>query len=237
MTAPAVVLFPGLGADAELFKKQSAHFGSALVVPRFLDPKPDETLEDFAIRTAEALVSEYGADTLARSVIGGFSFGGMLAQEIARRIRVSAVALLAGLRSHEAVTPGFRAQVQALRVLPDPVVRAGLLNVGVRFVAGKDRLAEDDTESLRAMARRVDLGFFRWSSRAASQWTGQPLADSLEIPVRHLHGRRDPIIPVPAMHEPYVEWLEDGGHLIVYTHEAQVNAWLEQLMRSLRTQR
>lgn len=237
MTGPDVILFPGLGADAELFKKQTAHFGSALRVPRFLDPKPDETLEDFAIRTAEALASEIGADTLVRSIIGGFSFGGMLAQEIARRTRVGAVALLAGLPSHEAVTPGFRAQVQALRVLPDPVVRAGLLNVGVRFVAGKDRLDEADTESLRAMARRVDLGFFRWSSRAASLWTGEALPQSLGIPVRHLHGRRDPIIPVPATHEPHVEWLEDGGHLIVYTHGAQVNAWLEQLIRSVRTQR
>lgn len=47
----------------------------------------------------------------------------------------------------------------------------------------------------------------------------------LGIPIVHLHGRHDWVIPVVTADT--TEILEDGKHLITWTHASAVNAFLE----------
>ncbi len=76
MSVP-LILLPGLAASREVFEPQRKRFPS-LIVPEW--PKPDrgETLSQYAERFAASLVPE------GPCVLGGLSFGGMLAQEMAR---------------------------------------------------------------------------------------------------------------------------------------------------------
>jgi hypothetical protein len=64
-----LVLLPGLGADADLLEPQRRAFPDLEVLP-WLDPRPDESLDEFGRRMAEASTARRG------SVIGGVSFGG-----------------------------------------------------------------------------------------------------------------------------------------------------------------
>src|SRR6185503_21033432 len=83
-----LVLLPGLGADAALFEPQRAAF-PGLEVPPWLDPHPGETLPAFAARMADRV------GPTGPLVLGGVSFGGMVALEMARLVQPRAVVLVA----------------------------------------------------------------------------------------------------------------------------------------------
>src|SRR5215510_13793278 len=70
-----VVLLPGLGADERLFAPQRAVL-PGLIVPRWPEPRRDDSLPRFAARLADAVPK---SDDL---FLGGSSFGGMVALEL-----------------------------------------------------------------------------------------------------------------------------------------------------------
>ncbi len=77
------------------------------------------------------------------------------------------------------------------------------------------------------MARDCDPGFVKWSAWATAHWKGEPQLSggSAKVPIRHIHGERDSIIP--DVHREAHETIEGGGHLITWTHAKEVNAFLE----------
>src|SRR5262245_33260701 len=87
-TTPRLIMLPGLGADARLLTPQAAAF-PGLVTPAWIEPKRNESLPDYAARFAATFA--LSQDT----IIGGVSFGGMVALEIARQCRVRAAAVIA----------------------------------------------------------------------------------------------------------------------------------------------
>ena len=71
-----LIMLPGLGADERLFEPQRAAF-PGLEVPPWLPHEPEESLDAYARRMAATIwPSEH-------FYIGGASFGGMVALEMA----------------------------------------------------------------------------------------------------------------------------------------------------------
>src|SRR5213076_2537842 len=87
--APRLVLFPGLGADGRLFEPQREAFPH-LKVPQWLEPRLRESLSEYGRRMAEGVVEEPGVPVY----LGGASFGGAVALEVARHVRPRAVFLI-----------------------------------------------------------------------------------------------------------------------------------------------
>jgi pimeloyl-ACP methyl ester carboxylesterase len=86
-------------------------------------------------------------------------------------------------------------------------------------------LTREQAEILRAMIRDTPLEFLRWGGRALSRWTGPR---DLPMPVYHIHGERDRIIPHRLV-RPDVTVM-GGGHLINVTHADEVNRYLKERM-------
>src|SRR5690242_21168127 len=79
-----LVLFSGMGADGRLFR--SIRIPEAeIVTPDHAEPAPGETLPQYAVRIADRLNIE------PADFVGGISFGGMLAGEIAQQRRVAEI--------------------------------------------------------------------------------------------------------------------------------------------------
>lgn len=87
-----LILFPGLAADANIFAPQKLAFPQ-LVVPAWPIPGNDDTLETYCHRIADDL------QPLGPAVIGGASFGGIIALHIAQRLNPLAVILIGSVRS------------------------------------------------------------------------------------------------------------------------------------------
>ncbi|MEL6328949.1 MAG: alpha/beta fold hydrolase [Planctomycetota bacterium] len=223
MAEPALILLPGLGADRRLFTPQLDRFETASV-PDWIERHPGDTLGSFAQRLAGTL------DLERPHVLAGFSFGGMVALEIASRVpearRPLSVVLLSGLRSRRAVTRTFKLQQAIGGLVPRPVVRAALRGPVTRAFAKREGLSEEQTATLRAMAAETDLDFLFWAARACARWDHDGVCPA---PVRHLHGESDriiPCVPHPELPGGEPELIEGAGHLITWTAADRVNGAL-----------
>jgi pimeloyl-ACP methyl ester carboxylesterase len=224
-----LVFLPGLGADAALFGPQARAFPGSLT-PSWIEPGRREGLGAYAERFGRTLEVD------GPWVAVGFSFGGMVALEMASRLpmdrRPSGVVLISGVRSRAAVSGGFRVQRAVGGLVPRGLVRRALDGPLAGVFARRDGLDAAPARDLAAMARRADLGFLLWGSGACCRWGFDGVCP---VPVRHVHGRRDriiPYVPHPAL-EGGVARLVDAGHLITWTAADEVNRFIEGSVRSM----
>src|SRR5262245_54615804 len=108
---PTVVLLPGLGADHRLFRWQQ-EVVPALIVPPWPDPKPGASLSSFAARFADHIPR---SDQL---YIGGSSFGGMVAVELAAFVRPRGVILIGSCSDPRSISPLARQLRTLAKALP-----------------------------------------------------------------------------------------------------------------------
>jgi len=208
-----LILLPGLGADRRQFEPQRMAFPD-LLVPPWIVPRKRETLVDYAARLAETIVPT------RPMVLGGSSFGGMVAYEMASYLRPEAVVLIGSCRSPQALRPMLRRLRPLLPLVAVQVFALAqwMSPLGVRvfspFTPEQKRLCV-------AMFREIDCGFMKWACRAILDWvpSGPP-----PVPVFQIHGQEDRVMPVRLAAADEV--IPDGGHLINLTHAQQVNAFI-----------
>jgi len=218
------------------------------IVPISADGQP-ETLESYAARMADALFAHLpiatgtgtdtgtgagnfttGGFTPGAFTLGGFSFGGMVAMEMAAHLasrygrKANSVVLMCGVRSPLQFTTNFAIQQKLGAAVPGFIQRP-LYGPYARSFARKCNLSPAHTQLLVRMAKANDPKFLKWSARACMSWRAQSeqrLAE-FNIPVRHIHGARDAIIPPPPAGEPQPDvLLPDAGHLITFSHPNEV---------------
>ena len=204
-------MLPGLGADARLFEPQHAVL-PRLEVPPWLPHVENETLADYGRRMAATV------DLTEPFYLGGVSFGGMVAQEMARYLRPRAILLIASCRRGEAIAPHLKYFVRFADLFPERAFESGISQV---FASKFGRLGPQEEELLEQMFAGVLPRFVRWGIAAITAWPG---VERLDMPVYHIHGSADEWIPLESVQPDQV--IAGGGHLINLTHAAEVNAFL-----------
>jgi pimeloyl-ACP methyl ester carboxylesterase len=216
-----LILLPGLGADHRLFEPQRAAF-PGLLVPPWLVPKRKERLADYAARMAETIVPT------RPMVLGGSSFGGMVAYEMARYLRPEAVVLMGSCRSPQALHPvarGLRPIVPLVAVQVFDLAK-WLSPLGLRMISS---FTPQQRALCVAMFKEMDSGLMKWACRAVLDWepSGPPPARVLQI-----HGEKDHMMPAGLAEADEV--IPGGGHLINLTHPEPVNAFIMRVVESVR---
>ncbi len=210
-----LILLPGLGADHRLLEPQRAAFPQ-LIVPPWIPPRKNESLPQYAERMAEKVVQSHNVPL----VLGGVSFGGMLAYEMARYLKPDAVVLIASCRKRESLRPIYAPGRWLLPLIPVQAWSvAKLLSGPVMRIRHRTSVAR--RELLIAMFKDTDSRFMHWTLQAILRWQPTPLAD---IPVFQIHGSRDPLIPARRVEADVM--IPNGGHLINVTHAEEVNAFV-----------
>jgi pimeloyl-ACP methyl ester carboxylesterase len=204
-------MLPGLGADERLFEPQRAVL-PRLEVPPWLPHDEDETLADYGRRMAATV------DPTEPFYLGGVSFGGMVAQEMARHLRPRAILLIASCRRGDAIAQHLKYFVRFADLFPERVFEQGL---SPAFASKFGRLDPQEEELLEQMFASVLPRFVRWGIAAITAWPG---VEGLDVPIFHIHGSDDEWIPLKSVQPDQV--IRGGGHLINLTHAAEVNAFL-----------
>ena len=209
MGSDRLLLLPGLGADAELLAPQRREFPDLEVLP-WLDPRPAESLEDFGRRMAQSSALD------GRAVIGGVSFGGMVATVMARHLRPRALVLIASCTSGRAVR-GYRRMLAPViaslpwnRPLPRPLWPIAAWFFGAR--------APEHRQALYRLLAQAPMPFVQWGLSAILRWSPESAPATR---VRHIHGTSDRLLPIQAVQP--TEVVHGGGHFINVTHAEQVN--------------
>lgn len=210
----SVVLFPGLGADGRMYDPQRSVV-PGLVTPDWRSYAPAGGIADFARHVVETTPS-----LMSAVAIGGSSFGGFVAWEVAALLRPQKLILLGSASSPLAIRRPLRALFPVARFVP----RAAFAAAPYFGVSAAPLFGATDTTSARifaSMGRAAAPAFLSWAVRAVATWTPSPLPPATQV--FRLHGARDRLIEPPA--EPCT-LLAGAGHLPTLTHADDVNRFL-----------
>lgn len=220
LDSPTLVLFSGLAADATVFTPQKVAFPQ-LVVPDWPVPSNEETMASYCERIANELRLH------APCVIGGASFGGIIAQEVSKHLEPQAVVLIGSIRSPSEL-PIYARFCRPLRFLV-PLIPVQLLQLIIAPAASK--LAGRITPHLCGLARQFrnsDRRVFKWSIRCILGWQSTP---TVPCPIFHIHGDSDFVLP--SRHTQPDCIVHGGGHVISLTHPVEVNSFIRKVLAQI----
>ena len=207
-----------MGADERVFAPQREAFPS-LIVPEWIPPKKNESLAAYAARMAESL------GDIGPCVIGGASFGGMVAVEMCRHLDAQACLLIGSVRAPEQLPKRIRRWRRHGRwvqrcphYLCQGMVKAGLASSG--------RRSAPHVRGFLSQFVAADRAYIRWASLALLQWRDAYMP---HCPVFHIHGDRDRILPVLLTDADEV--VSGAGHVITLSHPDAVNEFIEKACR------
>ncbi|MEZ6089602.1 MAG: alpha/beta hydrolase [Pirellulaceae bacterium] len=216
-----LVFFSGLAADASVFAPQKQKFPQ-LVVPTWPIPSANDSLDSYCDRLATDL------GPVKDAIIGGASFGGIIALHVAKRLQPKAVLLIGSVRS-----PSELSRVARVARPLKPLIRfipVGLLQRCCGLL--ETRWARRRFPHLSEVARQFrnsDPVVFRWSLARILDWSITP---HLNCPVLQIHGDRDFVLPSRYTRPDVV--IAGGGHVISLTHPSEVNDFIESAVSRFR---
>ena len=209
-------LFPALAADERIFSFLGK-LSDEVVFPRLAVPRPDDSMATYASRFAKCL------EVKSTDMIGGVSFGGMVASEIScQRFTMGLILISSGLSSRS-IDPMALSFGRLASKLPGKILRS-MLGSRRTFekVFGRDqpplfslarRMLDDAPDQLLIEGGRLSLNY--WP-------VCQPLC-----PVHAIHGEEDRMmVPVEASD---CRMVPGAGQGMVVTHAEIVTEFLREV--------
>ncbi|QHL86700.1 alpha/beta fold hydrolase [Nibribacter ruber] len=211
-----VYLLSGLGADERLFHNLKLRHPAPVVI-QWIRPEKQESLRNYAQRLlAQITPSE------KPPILIGLSFGGMVAQEMAKLIPVKRVILLSSLADTGALPWYYRVGgfLRMQQWLPFEVAKRwpapGYWLFGVH--------SKEEQKLFKSIIQDTDLHFLRWSLTQILHWRHK--AQDQEVIL--LHGDADKVLPVPQY--AHVHVLKGAEHLMVLNRAQEVSNLLNQYL-------
>ncbi len=200
-----LILFPGMTPGRRIFQKLAPQLESFEVID-WIAPVCATSISEYAVE----LIAEYGIDATCDLV--GVSFGGMVAQEVARLLGspLCFVVSSAGSSSEFSLTQRLLAR------LPQAGDQAILTTVGA--VAKRWPSSISSMGTVRARKFQGQNGdWFRWAASAALRWRPAPYD---QAGVVRIHGDRDRTFPHAVQHADIL--ISGAGHMLALTHSSEL---------------
>ena len=204
-----IILLSGMGADRRLMQPIAIP-GLEVVTPDHLDPIAGESLADYASRVADAV--EVGPS----DIIGGSSFGGMLAAQIARTRKVAGLVLLGTCVARDRLPPTHAWFERISRVIPDALMGVRYWRWQLRWRLGP--LTPEAETIVFEMTKDFSIPNLREFGRTIIDWDG---VERFDCPVLSIHGKRDRILPLRCADPDLV--FNNAGHAFTLTHAEQTS--------------
>lgn len=212
-----VVLLSGMAADGRLFESQLATLPNLRVQP-WVPPLRGESLRAYAARLAPLI------DPGRPYVVGGASFGGVVALEVAALTPALGCVLIGSVRSPAGLPLRWRLLAPLAALGPDAL--GVLADLAARL--GRRVLPRGAVRRLGRLSR-PESGFVRWASCAVAQW--RPSSAVRRVRVWQVHGSADRVLPVGRGHPDVV--VSDGSHALSLFSPAAVSEFLAGVLRAV----
>lgn len=208
-----VYFISGVGADRRIFRNIKLPEEYTIVHLDWIAPLPNESLENYALRLADKI------NKTEPFALVGLSFGGMLANEIARKYPPVCVFLISSIPCSENMPFYFRiaGKLGLEKLVPVTVLKSASI-IKRLFTAE----TKEEKKFLKDAIRKADPAFIRWSLTAIVNWHCKEKPKCYI----HIHGSRDFILPLRYSGATHI--IKGDGHLMVLTKGKEVSAIIEE---------
>jgi pimeloyl-ACP methyl ester carboxylesterase len=213
-----IYLFPGLGADETIFRKLDLP-GHEIVHIKWIKPLNKETLPEYARR----LKYQIRQDTDA--VLIGLSFGGMVAQEVAKLVKPALTIIISSIKTHYE-RPFKMILAERLKINKFiPSLLAIEFEFWYNWSFGPTTRMEKSF--IKKMAKGIHPDFTDWAADTAITWKNTEIIPNLV----HIHGDNDNLFPHWYIRNFIL--VKGGTHFMVYNKAEEVSAIIMQRLAAL----
>lgn len=214
MSNSHIYILSGLGVDRRVFSKIDFE-GLHVTHIDWIVPLKKETMLAYAKRLSLQI-------TNGQPILVGLSFGGMMAMEIAKIIKVHKIVLLSSAKG-ESELPFLYKIIGALKL--NCIVPSTFLKQHNRFVDYFFGISsKEDKLMLKQILQDTDTNFLDWAINQILNWKNE----LSHVPVIHIHGNRDRIIPIRNIKPTYI--VENAGHFMTMTHAQEIERLLKEVL-------
>jgi alpha-beta hydrolase superfamily lysophospholipase len=230
-----VYFIPGLGASSNCFKFIRLPDGYEKVYIDWFTPRGDETLEEYTYKMAEAI------DTSEPFILVGYSFGGVIVQEMNRFLKPKKNILIASMKSNEQIPFLFKIihKIRFVKWFPmsffsNKSFLSYTFARSVYFKAQSVKLKEKI--KMEEYMSQVNPAYMKWSISMITKWRSTIKCDNLY----QIHGTKDPVFPYRLIQKSYntanknyLKTIEGANHILVLEKPKKVNEAFKNILSEL----
>ncbi|MBB5438568.1 surfactin synthase thioesterase subunit [Pedobacter sp. AK017] len=190
-----IYLISGLGADRRAFRKLIFPQDFELVYLDWISPQKNESLDDYATRLA------LNIDTSTPFYLIGLSFGGMLATEIAKKLKPLHTFLISSSPVYSQLPWYYRlaGSLRLQKLIPIRLLKKGN-GIGLKFLGAR---TDEKRILLKQLVVDSDTTFMKWALTCILTWRNK------DLPLNLTH-------------------INNGGHFMVYANAAEISNYIVQ---------
>lgn len=205
-----IYLVPGLANDKRIFKNLSEYLSDYNLV--YLEHLPttdlDETIEQYVNR----LIMHYG-DFDENSVIIGMSLGGIIANELSKKIKFRRVVLISTVKHKSELPLLIRAAKKFNIHIPPILIKSSIKPISI-FLGVTN---SDGADFIHKMINDANEEHIIWAQRAAAKWENRLIPDNYI----HIHGTNDEIFPFKYIKPTHK--IEGGTHYMIMDRAGEIS--------------
>ncbi|PIE50647.1 MAG: hypothetical protein CSA38_02455 [Flavobacteriales bacterium] len=204
----------GLGADFKVLERINFPKNLEVVFLQWLVPHQEEEWEHYIERMAESI------DKTEPFCLLGYSFGGIVVQEIHKRYKAEKVVILGSIKSDKEKSPLIKAG--EITKIPRIIPKTAFNDKGVVMYSLLRKIFDSKTPGVLQYFRMKDPYYLKWSIIKISEWKFEKLPDIIQI-----MGDKDIVFPIKLSQPEYI--IKGGTHLFPATKYKKVSKILEEV--------
>jgi pimeloyl-ACP methyl ester carboxylesterase len=210
MSEYTVYLISGIGADQRAFEHLRIE-AKEIVHINWVTPDENDDLDSYCNK----LIKNTEFNLSKKNVLIGVSFGGIIAQEIAKKIDCEKIIIISSVKNCKELPPSFKLlqKGKLLNLMP-----AKLFKYLNSFFASYYFSIEGPYEKklLKEIIKDIDPVFMKWAISEICKWDNHVVHQN----ILHIHGAEDRVFPIENITNAATL---SGGHFMIVNKAEEVS--------------
>lgn len=198
----------GLGSDGRIFRKLELE-NCEIKYINWVRPEKSESLESYVERLTDQINSD------GEFVLIGLSFGGIIAQELALRVKPKKVILISSIK-HQNEKPLYLKLIKRFclyKIIPFSFIKYA----SPLFYRTMGAFTNEERKLVKEFVQKTDKSLFNWSIKQIALWE----KTETDTGLYHIHGDADRVLPLKNIKTDYI--VKEGNHFMVYNKSGEIS--------------